>query len=108
MFEKIDHVSGGEPDALNTAMLQGLSTRFMCDYGEITIEIGERMGLDYNDYFQSLETLMSDTDIDTNNPNFGVVKKGTIGAHILNMGVKKNEKEVVGFHFIYNACIDFK
>lgn len=117
-------VSAGEPDDLNPApwaaalsfgknledvdaqILHGLSTRFMCDYGGITIEIAERMGLDYDEYFQNLETLMSDIDIDTHNPSFGLIKKGTIGAHVLNMGVRKNGKEVVGFHFIHKGHSD--
>ena len=114
-------VYGGEPDELNTAawakgfscgkkledmdkaMLDGVTTMFMCAYGETMIEIADRLGLDYDEYYQNCETVLSDRDYDTRNPNYGFIKKGTIGAHILNMGVKKNGKEVVGFHFAHKA-----
>lgn len=121
---RIDKVGvyGGEPDELNTAawakgfsfgkkleemdkaMLDGVTTMFMCAYGETMIEIADRLGIDYDEYYQNCETVLSDRDYDTKNPNYGLVKKGTIGAHILNMGVKKNGKEVVGFHFVHKAA----
>lgn len=120
---KIDTVGiyGGEPDEMNTApwaaglsfgkkleemdkiMSEAIAPMFMCAYGETTIEIAERLGIEYDEYYQKHETILSDRDYDTHNPNFGFVKKGTIGAHILNMGVKKDGKEVVGFHFIHKA-----
>lgn len=114
-------VTGGEPDELNTApwaavlsfgkaldeidpaVLEGFHTRFLCDYGGSTIAVADYLGLEYDEYYQNFETIMSDRDYDTKNPNFGVVKKGTIGAYRLNMGVKKDGKEIVGFHFIHKA-----
>ncbi len=117
-------VYGGEPDQLNTApwaaalsfgkrveevdpaIMEGLNTRFLCDYGGTTMEIADRLGLDYDEYYQDHETILSDRDFDTQNPIFGFVKKGTIGAHRLNMGVKKDGKEIVGFHFIHKAAKD--
>lgn len=116
-------VYGGEPDELNTAawakgfsfgkkledmdkkMLDGITTMFMCAYGETMIEIADRLGMEYDEYYQNCETVMSDRDYDTKNPLYGLVKKGTIGAHILHMGVKKNGKEVVGFHFVHKASL---
>ncbi len=115
-------IYGGEPDEKNTApwiagmgfgkkpeemdkqSMDGIATMFMCAYGETTVEIADRLGLEYDEYYQNHETLLSDRDYDTHNPLFGVVKKGTVGAHILNMGVKKNGKEVVGFHFVHKAA----
>lgn len=115
-------VYGGEPDELNTApwaavlsfgkkpeemdkaMLDGVTTMFMTAYGETMIEVADRLGIDYDEYYQNCETVLSDRDYDTHNPLFGFVKKGTIGAHILHMGVKKDGKEVVGFHFVHKAA----
>ncbi|MBQ9327179.1 MAG: hypothetical protein IJ225_01425 [Solobacterium sp.] len=114
-------VSGGEPDELNTApwaamlyfgktleeadanLMNGINTRFLCDYGGTVQEIADRLGLDYDDYQQSHDIILSDRDYDTKNPLFGVVKKGTIGAHRLNMAVTKDGKEVVSFHFTHKA-----
>lgn len=114
-------VSGGEPDELNTApwaamlnfgktmeeadaaLMNGINTRFLCDYGGTVQEIADRLGLEYDDYQQSHDILLSDRDYDTKNPMFGVVKKGTIGAHRLNMAVTKDGREVVSFHFIHKA-----
>ena len=117
-------VYGGEPDELNTApwaagfsfgkkledmdkgMLDGITTMFMTAYGETMIEIADRLGLEYDEYFQHCDTVLSDRDFDTKNPLYGFVKKGTIGAHILNMGVKYKGKEVAGFHFVHKAAKD--
>ena len=121
-IEKV-RVYGGEPDELNTApwaagfsfgkkleeldksKLDGITTMFMTAYGETMIEIADRLGIDYDEYYQECETVLSDIDYDTHNPLYGFVKKGTIGAHILHMGVKKDGKEVVGFHFVHKAAI---
>ncbi len=114
-------VYDGEPDQLNTApwvaalsfgkrveeveaaIMEGLNTRFLCDYGGTTMEIANRLGLDYDEYCQNHETILSDCDFDTQNPLFGLVKKGTTGTHCLNMGIKKDGKEIVGFHIVHKA-----
>lgn len=110
-------VYGGEPDELNFApWAAGLSygkspeefnpaalNFFLYGYGGSTIVIADRLGLDYDEYYQTVETVLSDRDYDTKNPMFGVVKEGTVGAQILHMGVKKDGEEVVGFHFVHKA-----
>lgn len=110
-------VYGGEPDDLNTApWAMGLSYGkakeefnpaaleiFLWSYGGTTVAIADRLGLEYDEYYQNVETILSDRTYDTKNPLFGVIEEGTIGAHILNMGVKKDGEEVVGFHFAHKA-----
>ncbi len=114
-------VYGGEPDELNTApwaavlafgkkpeevdmaTVTAFQTRFLCDYGGSVKVIADKLGIPYDTYEQNYETIMSDRDYDTKNPMFGMVKKGTIGAHTLNMVLKKDGKEVVGFHFTHKA-----
>ncbi len=89
-------VYSGEPDQLNTApwaaalsfgkrveevepaIMEGLNTRFLCDYGGTTMEIADRLGLDYDEYYQNHETILSDRDFDTQNP---LVWPGQEGHH---------------------------
>ncbi|MCQ4023347.1 MULTISPECIES: hypothetical protein [unclassified Ruminococcus] len=94
---------GKKPDEIDKAMVDAFHTRFLCDYGGSVKVIADKLGLEYDEYEQNYESIMSDRDYDTKNPMFGVVKKGTIGAHRLNMVVKKNGEEIVGFHFVHKA-----
>lgn len=110
-------VYGGEPDDLNFApwaagLGYGKSPEefnpavmdfFLWGYGGTTVAIADRLGLEYDEYYQDVETILSDRDYDTKNPLFGFVGEGTVGAQRLNMGVKKDGEEVVGFHFVHKA-----
>lgn len=88
---------GKEPGNVNIDAVANIVYTY---YAPTVVEIAERLGLEYDEFVCESEVILADVEANT---QFGVIKPGTIGAHMLLMSCKKNGKEVTGFHFIHKA-----
>lgn len=92
---------GKEPENVDISAVTNVVFTY---YAPTVIEIAERLGLDYDEFVCTSETILADKEV---NSQFGVIKPGTIGAHMLLMSCKKNGKEITGFHFLHKAVDTF-
>ena len=111
-------VYGGEDDSINSApwiavfgygkdpaeispQRLAVVKNIMCTYyGPTVIEMAERAGLEWDEYYCEEETIISNEEVVT---PYAHVTPGTVGAHKFIMCTKKDGKEVTGFHFIHKA-----
>lgn len=91
---------GKNPDDINQQEMDFITNLMFSYYGPTTIEVAERAGIEYDEYSLEHETVLSDAEDDTIN---GHILPGTVGAHVFKMCVKKEGKEVCGFHFIHKG-----
>lgn len=89
---------GKDPEGVNIESIKKIVFTY---YAPTVVEIAHRLGLDYDEYSTESVTLLADKEVDS---PFGVIKPGTIGAHLLLMSCKKDGKEVTAFHFLHKAC----
>lgn len=88
---------GKNPDEVNIDSVAAVAYTY---YAPTAIEIAERLGLEYDEFSCTSETILADREVES---QFGTIKPGTIGAHMLLMSCKKDGKEVTGFHFLHKA-----
>lgn len=88
---------GKDPEGVD---ISAVTSNVFTYYAPTVIEIAERLGLEYDEFVCTSETILADKET---NSQFGVIKAGTIGAHMLLMSCKKDGKEVTGFHFLHKA-----
>lgn len=88
---------GKEPGSVDISAVSNIVFTY---YAPTVIEIAERLGLEYDEFVCTSEVILADKET---NSQFGVIKPGTIGAHMLLMSCKKDGKEVTGFHFLHKS-----
>jgi len=90
---------GKDPATFDISVLKDIITSY---YGPTTMEIADRVGLEYDEYLEDHEFFTSDIELEAR--SIGKVKPGTISAHAFTMRCMKNGKEVTAFRFIHKVC----
>ena len=88
---------GKNPDEIDTAYMENFIFSY---YGPTVMEVADRLGLEWDEYSCVNEPLLAEVEMDT--PH-GKIMPGTVSGHILTMCVKKDGKEVSGFHFVHKV-----
>ena len=88
---------GKNPDEIDTAYMENFIFSY---YGPTVMEVADRLGLECDEYSCVNEPLLAEVEMDT--PH-GKIMPGTVSGHILTMCVKKDGKEVSGFHFVHKV-----
>ena len=88
---------GKKPEEINTEYMENFIFSY---YGPTVMEVADRLGLEWDEYSCINEPLLAEIEMDT--PH-GKIMPGTVSGHILTMCVKKDGKEVSGFHFVHKV-----
>jgi 2,4-diaminopentanoate dehydrogenase len=90
---------GKDLAAFDSGALKDMITSY---YGPTTMEIADRVGLEYDEYVEDHEIFSAEVEL--NPRSIGKVMPGTISAHAFTMRCMKDGKEVTGFHFTHKVC----
>lgn len=90
---------GKDPASFDGRALKDMITSY---YGPATMEIADKVGLEYDEYVEDHEIFTAAMEL--NPRSIGKVMPGTISAHHFKMRCLKDGKEVTGFHFTHKVC----
>ncbi|MBQ7904084.1 MAG: hypothetical protein IJ362_10180 [Oscillospiraceae bacterium] len=88
---------GKKPEEINTEYMENFIFSY---YGPTVMEVADRLGIEWDEYSCVNEPLLAEVEMDT--PH-GKIMPGTVSGHILTMCVKKDGREVSGFHFVHKV-----
>lgn len=90
---------GKDPETFNLGAVKDIITSY---YGPTTMEIADQVGLEYDEYVEDHRVVTAEVEL--NPRSIGIVRPGTISAHVFTMRCLKDGRDVTSFYFVHKVC----